>query len=69
MKEDEIRPQALLNRYLELSARDAETCFGGESRVALPCVACGGHACNQSPSACLGKTHLPASLLGQDDRT
>jgi SAM-dependent methyltransferase len=41
MKEHEIRPQELLNRYLELSAQDAENCFGNESRTSMPCVACG----------------------------
>ncbi len=42
MKEHEIRPEALLNRYLELSAQDAENCFGDASRLAVACVACGG---------------------------
>lgn len=42
MKEHEIRPEALLNRYLELSARDAETCFGDQARTEVVCVACGG---------------------------
>lgn len=42
MKETEIRPEALLNRYLELSAEDAVRCFGGVGRVVVPCVACGG---------------------------
>lgn len=42
MKEHEIRPEALLNRYLDLSARDAENCFGDASRLAVACVACGG---------------------------
>lgn len=41
MKEQDIRPQALLNRYLELSAQDAEHCFSGGNRRVLPCVACG----------------------------
>lgn len=41
MKESEIRPEALLRRYLELSEHDATTCFGNESRVSIPCVACG----------------------------
>jgi SAM-dependent methyltransferase len=41
MKEREIRPEALLNRYLELSAQDAERCFTNEPRLPLPCVACG----------------------------
>lgn len=41
MKEHEIRPEALLNRYIELSAQDAEHCFGDESRIDVGCVACG----------------------------
>lgn len=42
MKEQEIRPEALLNRYLELSARDAQICFGDLPRLQVDCVACGG---------------------------
>lgn len=42
MKESDIRPEALLRRYLELSARDAELCFAQDSRLTIPCVACGG---------------------------
>jgi SAM-dependent methyltransferase len=42
MKEHEIRPEALLARYVELSARDAATFFDGGPRISLPCVACGG---------------------------
>ena len=42
MKEHEIRPEALLNRYLELSAEDAKNCFGNETRLEIACVACGG---------------------------
>ena len=41
MKEQEIRPDALLNRYLELSAQDAQNFFRGTSRIDVPCVACG----------------------------
>jgi SAM-dependent methyltransferase len=41
MRENEIRPQALLDRYLELSALDAATCFDETPRQALACVACG----------------------------
>ena len=41
MKESEIRPEALTRRYLELSAEDAERCFAGSPRAAVPCVACG----------------------------
>ena len=43
MKEKEIRPEGLLNRYLELSAKDAERCFGSETRLEVACVACGGN--------------------------
>jgi 2-polyprenyl-3-methyl-5-hydroxy-6-metoxy-1,4-benzoquinol methylase len=42
MKEYEIRPEALLNRYLELSARDARLCFDSAPRRPLDCIACGG---------------------------
>ncbi|MGE5466077.1 MAG: class I SAM-dependent methyltransferase [Ignavibacteria bacterium] len=41
MKESDIRPEALLRRYLELSEQDAERCFGGDERCAVACVACG----------------------------
>lgn len=44
MKENDIRPEALLQRYLDLSARDAERCFGDAQRIDIPCVACGGKA-------------------------
>lgn len=42
MKEHEIRPQALLDRYIELSTLDAKLCFEGSPRQEIPCVACGG---------------------------
>ncbi len=42
MKEHEIRPEALLNRYVELSIQDAEHCFASGLRINVPCVACGG---------------------------
>ena len=42
MKEHEIRPEALVNRYWELCAQDAENCFGHAPRLEIPCVACGG---------------------------
>lgn len=45
MKEQDIRPEALLNRYVELSARDAVECFGDVSRHTVPCPGCGGGAC------------------------
>ena len=41
MKENDIRPDGLLNRYLELSAADAEHCFFGVTRLPIPCVGCG----------------------------
>lgn len=41
MKESDIRPEALLRRYLELSERDADLCFADASRHDIPCVACG----------------------------
>ena len=41
MKESDIRPEALLGRYLELSAQDATTCFAGVTRFPVACVACG----------------------------
>ncbi|MBI5329712.1 MAG: class I SAM-dependent methyltransferase [Betaproteobacteria bacterium] len=51
MKESDIRPEALLKRYLELSVQDAERCFGNDPRAEIPCVACGGddiaHAFNK----------------------
>ena len=42
MKEHEIRPEKLLNRYLELSAEDVKNYFGNETRQEVSCVACGG---------------------------
>jgi len=45
MKEYEIRPRALLNRYLELVAEDAKNCFNKETRLHLTCVACD---CNEA---------------------
>lgn len=41
MKESDIRPEHLLNRYLQLSALDASVCFDGITRENIPCVACG----------------------------
>lgn len=41
MKEGDIRPEALLQRYLALSEEDAVRCFGGEPRAQIPCVGCG----------------------------
>ena len=39
MKEIEIRPEALLRRYLELSEQDVANCFGNDLRYSIPCVA------------------------------
>lgn len=47
MKEQDIRPQALLDRYLELSAEDAERCFSAVDRVSIPCVGCGSDKVNK----------------------
>ena len=41
MKERDIRPQEILDRYLELSRQDAVRCFADSKREAIPCVACG----------------------------
>jgi len=41
MKEHDIRPQELMQRYVELSAKDAEYYFNQGPRRDLPCVACG----------------------------
>lgn len=46
MRENEIRPPELLAQYLQLSAQDANLCFGGAPCTSLSCVACG------SPSFC-----------------
>ena len=40
MKESDIRPEALLKRYLELSEQDAKLCFAEIPRRDIPCVAC-----------------------------
>jgi 2-polyprenyl-3-methyl-5-hydroxy-6-metoxy-1,4-benzoquinol methylase len=41
MKEQDIRPQDLLERYVELSAKDASKYFNDNDRRNMPCVACG----------------------------
>lgn len=41
MKESDIRPEALLRRYLELSEQDAKLCFVNTPRLKIPCVSCG----------------------------
>jgi 2-polyprenyl-3-methyl-5-hydroxy-6-metoxy-1,4-benzoquinol methylase len=42
MREHDIRPEALLNKYIELVAQDAEICFDNKPRMDMACVACGG---------------------------
>ena len=41
MKESDIRPRELMQKYVELSAQDAERCFSRKGRRDIPCVACG----------------------------
>ena len=41
MKENDIRPEHLYKKYIELSHQDAERCFGKEDRYETNCVACG----------------------------
>ena len=41
MKEKDIRPQDLYEKYVELSNQDTEKCFGSEKRSQISCVACG----------------------------
>lgn len=41
MKESDIRPKELFQKYLELSAADTETYFISSQREHLPCPACG----------------------------
>ena len=41
MKENDIRPEALLRRYVELSAQDAALCFVDSGRLDVACVGCG----------------------------
>ena len=40
MKEADIRPAKLHQRYMELSAEDAVRCFGDSERHVIACVAC-----------------------------
>ena len=42
MKEQDIRPDNLFQKYLELSAQDASRCFTGVPRTDIACVACNG---------------------------
>ena len=41
MKEADIRPEKLINRYLALSAQDANVCFSDSDRFGVLCVGCG----------------------------
>lgn len=41
MKEEDIRPKKLLERYIQLSAEDAKKYFTKVQRFDIPCVACG----------------------------
>jgi len=41
MKEIDIRPRGLIQKYIELSAKDTDLCFNGKQRRDLPCVSCG----------------------------
>jgi SAM-dependent methyltransferase len=41
MKEQDIRPQALMQKYVELIEKDVKHYFSGSSKQNLPCVACG----------------------------
>ena len=41
MREEDIRPAELLNKYLQLSKEDAQRCFEGIARTEQNCVACG----------------------------
>jgi hypothetical protein len=42
MQESEIRPQKLVDKYYELSAKDAKKCFANSRRFSISCIACGG---------------------------
>ncbi len=63
MKESDIRPEALYKKYLELSQKDAENCFGGEERKDIPCVACGGEDSNRAFSK-LGFQYVQCKACG-----
>lgn len=41
MKEKDIRPQEIYEKYIQLSLEDATSCFGDEVRHDISCVACG----------------------------
>jgi len=42
MKEEDIRPRSIFNKYLAMTAADTETYFGNCHREAIHCPACGG---------------------------
>ena len=42
MKECEIRPKDLLEKYIEIGLQDVKKYFVNSIRSKLPCVACGG---------------------------
>ena len=46
MRENDIRPELIRDRYLELSAKDAKLCFSSKTRKKIPCIACGSGACH-----------------------
>lgn len=64
MNEQEIRPQQLFNRYLELSRQDVERFFADTSRfVLVPCPACG--SARRSPGLCkLGFQYVTCADCG-----
>ena len=41
MKENEIRPKKLLEKYIKLSSQDAKEYFNDDVREDINCVACG----------------------------
>ena len=44
MRENDIRPESIRDRYLELSAQDAELCFASKTRKIISCIACDSEA-------------------------
>ena len=59
MRENEIRPEAILRRYLELSAQDAVNCFGDEARGTSDYC----QECAQSPAGITGGTAVLRTIL------
>lgn len=43
MKEEEIRPRVLLDKFLDLSEQDAKKFFAGNLVNSIACIACGGN--------------------------